>query len=220
MLSRITRASQFRTTIFAAGWALLLPSCSETAMSGPHAQTSPAESEHFFAAAVEHFVRGSAVPVRVDPRPLQPGALLHSVSESDILVADRETTRLRTAVLSASEIPLADATADWRCAFATGLRGPGAGQPGGSDPIWQQIRDAEPDSVRVRREACRREGEFVSLAFGLPQAGTDPEHPQWWRIRAMRMMLHGWEVVDLFLEPRAGGEWSVVNVQERVGSFS
>jgi hypothetical protein len=74
--------------------------------------------------------------------------------------------------------------------------------------------------VRQRREACRAGGEYVSLAFGPPQADTQPEHPGRWRIRAVRMMLHGWEVVDLFLEADAQGRWEVVAEQTRVGSFS
>jgi hypothetical protein len=199
---------------------LSLSSCSETAAPGPHAQVIPGESPQFFAAAVEHFARGSEYPVRVDPRPLQPEAMLHSVSEADIILTDLETARLRTAVLAAEGIPLADATEDWRCVSTEGLRGPSPGERGGSDPIWEQMRASEPDSLRARREACQRGGRFESLAFGLPQARTDPENPQWWRIRAIRMVLHGWEVVDLFLEPDSRGEWQVVKEQVRVGAFS
>lgn len=199
---------------------LSLSSCLEAAAPGPHAQAIPGESPQFFAAAVEHFAREAGYPVRVDPRPLQPGAMLHSVRESDIILTDRETMRLRTAVLQASGVQLADATEDWRCVFTEGMRGPGPGERGGTDPIWEQMRASEPDSLRARREACQRGGRFESLAFGPPQAGTDPENPQWWRIRAMRMMLHGWEIVDLFLEPDSRGEWQVVNERVRVGAFS
>lgn len=186
-----------------------LAACVGFPSSGPRARTAPGESPSFFAAAVQHFVRASSAPVRVDPRPLRPESTLRSVTDADILLADTATTRVRTAVLAAAGVPLADATADWRCVFATGLRLPP--EAGGI---------AEPDSLRARRDACRRGGEYVSLALGLPQAGTDPEHPRWWRIRAMRMMLHGWEVVDLFLEPDARGEWRVVDERVRVGAFS
>jgi hypothetical protein len=189
-------------------------------MPRPHAQTAPGESERFFAAALSFSTRASRAPVRVDPRPLKPHALLHSVGEDDILSTDSTTIRLRTAALAAAGIPLTNATEDWHCVFATGLRGPPPGQDGGSDPIWEQIRAAEPDSLRARREACRSRGEFTSLAFGPPQAGTDPEHPQWWRIRVMRMMLHGWEAADLFLDRSPDGEWKVVHENVRVGAFS
>jgi hypothetical protein len=160
------------------------------------------------------------VPVRVDPRPLRAESPLRSVSHEDLVLDDSATIRLRTAVLRASSIPLSDATQDWLCVFASGMRGPPPGQRGGSDPIWDQIRAAEPDRLRVHREACRQQGEYLSLAFGPPRAGTDREHPRWWRVRAMRMMLHGWEIVDLFLEQQADGTWEVVRTQERVGAFS
>jgi hypothetical protein len=172
------------------------------------------------AAAVAFLANTSEAPVRVDPRPLRAESRLHSVVEEDLVATDTATVRLRTAVLQALDIPLTDATADSRCVFAAGLRGPGPGERGGSDPIWEQIRAAEPDSVRSRREACRARDPYTSLVFGPPQAATHPEHPQWWRIRAMRMMLHGWEIVDLFLEWSADGEWKVVHTQVRVGAFS
>ncbi|HLM66502.1 MAG TPA: hypothetical protein VK358_03200, partial [Longimicrobium sp.] len=174
----------------------------------------------FFTAALSFSTRASRAPVRVDPRPLKPQALLHSVGEDDINSTDSATIRLRTAALAAAGIPLTNATEDWPCVFATGLRGPPPGQGGGTDPIWEQIRAAEPDSLRARREACRSRGGFTSLAFGPPQAGTDPEHPRWWRIRVMRMMLHGWEVADLFLDRSPDGEWNVVDERVRVGAFS
>lgn len=212
-----TCASMTRILLSSAAIAVSLAGCYEGAPAGAHAQVAPAESPEFFIAAVDYFAGKAEAPVRVDPRPLRAGALLHSVAASDLLLTDRETIRLRTAALAARGIPPADATADWRCVFATGLRPP----PGqGTDPIWEQIRRAEPDSLRERRDACRAGGEYVSLAFGPPQAGTQPAHPGRWRIRAMRMMLHGWEVVDLFLEPNARGRWEVVSVQERVGAFS
>lgn len=39
-------------------------------------------------------------------------------------------------------------------------------------------------------------------------------------LRAIRMLLHGWEAVDLFLEARPGGGLEVVREQTRVGAFS
>lgn len=209
-----------RALLARAGMVLALASCSEAAIPAPHAQTPPGESEPFIAAAVAFLANTSEAPVRVDPRPLRAEAKLHSVGEADLLSTDSTTIRLRTGVLLALHIPLTDATADWRCVFAAGLRGPGPGERGGSDPIWEQIRAAEPDSLRSRREACLRRDPYTSLVLGPPQGATRPEHPQWWRIRAMRMMLHGWEIVDLFLERSADGEWKVVHKQERVGAFS
>lgn len=212
-----TRARVRRTLLTGAVLGPLLAACTEGGPSAPHARVAPAESADFFIAAVTYFAGRAEAPVRVDPRPLKAEALLHSVSHGDLLLTDRKTTALRASALAARGIQLADATEDWRCVFATGLRPP----PGaGTDPIWAQIRAAEPDSLRLRREACRAQGEYVSVAFGPPQPGIQPEHPGRWRLRAMRMMLHGWEVVDLFLEPNAYGLWEVVAVQERVGSFS
>jgi hypothetical protein len=219
MLTWIERGSAC-ALLAGAGLVLSLASCAEAGMPGPHAQTTPGESEQFFAVALSFSTRASRAPVRVDPRPLKAQALLHSVGEGDILSTDSSTIRLRTAALAAAGIPLTNATEDWQCVFATGLRGPPPGQGGGSDPIWEQIRAAEPDSLRARREVCRSGGEFTSLAFGPPQAGTDPEHPRWWRIRVMRMMLHGWEVADLFLDRSPDGEWTVVHENVRVGAFS
>jgi hypothetical protein len=194
---------------------IVLVACTELA--APRAQVAPPESADFFAAAVAHLAGRASAPVRVDPRPLKPEALLYSVRESDLLLTDHATIRLRTDALAAHEVPTADATADWRCVFSTGLRAPPSRD---HDPIWAEMRAAESDSVRQRREACRAGGEYESLAFGLPQAGTQPDHPGRWRIRAIRMLLYGWEVVDLFLEPNAQGRWDVVAEQTRVGSFS
>lgn len=220
MLTARSRSGGRSVPIILAGLVLVAGACSEVGIPGPRAQETPGESQAFFTAAVTYFAREATAPVRVDPRPLRAEAQLHSITESDIATTDSATIRLRMAALAAEGIPLADAVQDWRCVFAEGLREPPPGEKGGNDPIWEQIRAAEPDSVRARREACRRGGRYTSLVFGPPQAGTDPEHPRRWRIRAMRMMLHGWEIVDLFLDRTADGAWEVVRVQERVGSFS
>ncbi|HEX6367973.1 MAG TPA: hypothetical protein VF006_03505 [Longimicrobium sp.] len=191
--------------------------CAESEVPDPYARVSPLQSADFFLAAVSHFAEREDTPMRVEPRPLRAEALLHSVTAADLLLTDSATIRMRTGALAARDIPTADATADWTCVFASGLRPP----PGkGNDPIWEEMRAAEPDSLRRHRDACRARGEYVSLAFGPPQAGTQPDHPRRWRIRAMRMLLYGWEVIDLFLEADARGEWQVVEVQERVGAFS
>jgi hypothetical protein len=213
MLTRVIHGRRSSPILCFGGLVAAFAACVEAPTSGPRAQVQPAESPQFFAAAVQVLVVSSDAPVRVDPRPLRPEARLNSISESDILAADSATMRLRTGVLATLRIPLSDATADWRCVFATGVY-PGRG---GSTPNWAT---PEPDSVRVSREACAQQGPYTSLAFGLPQAGTDPDHPQLWRIRAMRMMLHGWEIVDLFLEPGSNGTWEVVRQQVRVGAFS
>ncbi len=117
-----------RQAVLAAVLTSTLAACSEVPASGPAAQTAPGRSGPFFAAAVQHFVRASSAPVRVDPRPLRPESRLRSVTDSDILLADTTTIRVRTAVLATAGVPLADATEDWRCVFATGLRLP---PPGG-----------------------------------------------------------------------------------------
>lgn len=199
---------------------LALAACGEPGPSGPRGQVSPVASPAFFASAVGHFTATARAPVIVDPRPLRSEAMLHSVRESDLLPGDAGTAEMRTRVIGSLGLRTSDATEDWKCVFATGLRGPVPGGNSHEDSLWAARRAQEPDSLRLRREVCRARGEFMSLAFGLPQSGTDPEHPQRWRIRAIRMLLHGWEVVDLFLEARPGGGWEVVREQTRVGAFS
>ena len=91
---------------------------------------------------------------------------------------------------------------------------------------WQGVPPARPpqraesDSLRMHREACRQRGQFESLVFGLPQPASDTAQSGRWRIRAMRMLPYGYEVVDLFLEQRASGDWQVVDAQVRSGVFS
>lgn len=60
----------------------------------------------------------------------------------------------------------------------------------------------------------------MSLAFGIPQSGSDPDHPDRWRIRSMRMLSYGYEVVDLSLLRDPDGGWRVVEARVRSGVFS
>lgn len=204
----------------AAACLLALASCSEGVPSGPRRQASPAESASFFAASLAHFTATAEAPVVVDPRPLRPEAMLHSVRDSDLLPDAHAVVRLRTRVVGSAGLRTSDATEDWKCVFSTALRGPAPGTGSREDSLWAARRAQEPDSLRARREACIARGAFVSVAFGLPQGETDPRHPGRWRIRAIRILLHGWEVVDLFLEAGPGGDWEVVAEQTRVGAFS
>jgi len=123
---------------------------------------------------------------------------------------------MRATVIEQGGWGVADAVADWTCVFAEGL--PRAVPPPGMG-VSEPASPAR-DSVATWRERCRRNGRFQSLIFGLPQAGTDPGHPHRWRIRSMRMMLHGYEGIDLFLEQDAAGEWQVVETRDRTGVFS
>jgi hypothetical protein len=166
------------------------------------------ESPALFAAAVEYFAEGDTLPVRVDPRPLRPEARLYSVTEPDLLTGTPEIVRMRRRVLQTAGWVEANAAADWTCVFAEGY------------PPARPPTNEPSDSASLTREECRRKGRFQSLVFGVPEAGTDPAHPHRWRIRAMRMLLHGFEGMDLYLEQRASGEWSVVEVRERTGVFS
>lgn len=198
---------------------VILVSCAEAGPPGPAAQMAPEDSPAFFAAAVEFFARNPGPPLIVEPRPLQPEAMLYSIAEKDLLLTDSQAIRLRTQVIRAAGLRTTDATEDWKCVFSSDPHP----RPTGSrveDSIWAARRAREPDSLRLHRQACRSRGESLSLAFGLPQAGTDPEHPERWRIRAVRMLSYGWEVVDLYLVPRADGTWEVVRAETRVGSFT
>ena len=185
----------------------LLPACAH-----PVPRVNPTiaaeRSPAFFAAAIGYFASRASVPVRVDPRPLRPEARLSSVRESDLLTAEAEIIRIRTRVVESGGWSLANAVEDWGCVLSQGV------------PPARPPQRAESDSLRMHREACRQRGQFESLVFGLPQPVADPAHPERWRIRAMRMLPSGYEVVDLFLEQRASGDWQVVDAQVRSGVFS
>lgn len=181
-------------------------SCSERLPGGPQAALEPGLSPDFFAAAVSYFDGRTALPILVDPRPLRPEARLRSVSENDLLTAEAETIRMRERVVESAGWRTTDAPADWRCVFAQAL--PPA------------LPATVPDSLRRHRDACIQRGQYESLIFGLPQSGTDPDHPGRWRIRSVRMLLYGYEIIDLFLERRERGDWEVVESRVLDGVFS
>ena len=180
--------------------------CTERSPAGPQAALAPPRSPDLFAAAVGYFADGTQGPIRVDPRPLRPEAALGSVTERDLMPLDAETIHMRTRVIESAGWRTADAPRDWRCVFSQGL------PPAQPRPL--------PDSLRLHREACLSGGPYVSLAFGIPQSGTDLEHPDRWRIRAMRMLSYGYEVVDLHLLRDPDGGWRVVEARVRSGVFS
>lgn len=180
--------------------------CTERSPAGPQAALAPQKSPSFFAAAVRWFDDRTEAPVVIDPRPLRPEAGLDSVAESDLLASEPETVRMRTRVVESGGWRITDAPRDWRCVWSQGLPPP--------------VPRPEPDSLRLRYAACRERGAYESLVFGLPQSGTDPDHPDRWRIRTMRMLPYGYEVVDLFLEKTTDGEWSVAGARVRAGVFS
>lgn len=185
-------------------------SCSQAIHGGPRpGGASPQESPGLFAAAVQYFATRSDYPTRVDPRPLRPEARLHSVTDLDILLdGTAEIVRMRTTVLDSANWGLANAVADWTCVFAEAA------------PRARPPTDTAQTPQQVRHEACRRSGRFQSLIFGIPQRGVDPAHPDRWRIRSMRMFLHGYEGIDLFLERSASGRWMVVEAKDLTGVFS
>lgn len=134
-------------------------------------------------------------------------AALSALQQGDLLEAEEGVIRMRARAIEAHGWTRGNAVEDWGCVFAQGL--PPAQPP-------QSVSD----SLRVQREACLRYGPYESLVFELPQAGTDPDHPQRWRIRALRMLTYGYEVIDLFLESAKDGTWSVVAQERRSGVMS
>ena len=201
-----------RSVRYACATALLLvqtAACARAAPTGTRpGAVSPEESPALFSAAVGWFAGRTEFPVRVDPRPLRPEVRLTSVTDAHLLPGADATVRMRRAVVEAAGWGVADAVADWRCVFAEGY--PRAGPPA----------SAATDTLQARRAACRRNGRYESLVLSLPQAAADPAHPGRWRIRAMRMLLHGYEGVELYLEQDASGAWQVVDAQVLTGAFS
>lgn len=187
---------------------LLLVACGERVPAGPQASLPPGQAPGLFAAAVRHFASRTEVPILVDPRPLRPEAGLGSVAESDLMASETEIIRMRTRVVESGGWRITDAPGDWRCVFSRGL-------PRAELPAREPA-----DTLRLRREACRERGPYESLVFGLPESGTEPGHPGRWRIRTMRMLPYGYEVVDLFLRKIPNGEWTVVDARVRTGVFS
>jgi hypothetical protein len=185
---------------------MIATGCSERLPAGPAASVSPQLSPDFFAAAVRYFGTKTEAPIVVDPRPLRPESRLGSVGVNDLLPGETETIRMRTRVVESGGWRLTDAPRDWGCIWLHALP-PAVPQP-------------EPDSVRLHKEACGSRAPYQSLVFGLPQAGTDPNHPERWRIRTMQMLTYGYQVVDLFLEASPNGGWTVVEERVRTGVFS
>lgn len=184
---------------------LTMAGCAGPISTRPQPAPSADESPEFFRAAVAYFDERAELPIRVDPRPLRTEARLSTVQESDLIASAEEVIRMRVAVMESHGWGRTSAAEDWGCVFSGGL------PPARAHPV--------PDSVRAQREACRQRGRYESLVFGLPQHGTDTVHPGRWRIRTMRMLSYGFEVVDLFLEDD-GGVWRVVDSNVRTGVFS
>lgn len=199
-------ASAVRTSA-AVGLAAVV-ACAERLPAGVQASPEPGRSPALFTAVVRYFAARTQVPIRVDPRPLRPEARLNSVTDEDLLAGEAETIRMRTRVLEGDGWAVARAPEDWGCVLSQGVA---PGQP---------AQAAAPDTLRARRDACREKGAYESLVFGLPQPGTDPDHPERWRVRTVRMLPYGYEVVDLFLEHRPSGDWMVVDARVRSGVFS
>jgi hypothetical protein len=185
---------------------LAAPGCSERLPAGPAAFVSPHLSPDFFAAAVRYFGTKTEAPIVVDPRPLRPESRLGSVGMNDLLPAETETIRMRTRVVESGGWRITDAPRDWGCIWSQAL----------SSPVPRPV----PDSVRLHKEDCLSRAPYQSLVFGLPQPGTDPDHPDRWRIRTMQMFTFGFQVVDLFLEASPNGGWTVVEERVRTGVFS
>jgi hypothetical protein len=181
--------------------------CVERLQPGPHASLPPQRDPDFFATAVGYFASKATVPILVDPRPLRPEAGLSTVAESDLMSSAEQIVRMRARVVRSAGWRATSAPDDWRCVFSVTVP-PAVARP-------------EPrDTLQRLRERCRRRGPYESLVFGLPESGTDPDHPDRWRIRAMSMVPHGYEVVDLFLERTSAGAWTVSEARVRTGVFS
>jgi hypothetical protein len=200
-----------RTSCRASGLAgaivwLTMAGCAAPVSTRPQPAPPAVESPELFRAAVAYFDDRTELPIRVDPRPLRPEARLSTVQESDLIAPAEAVVRVRMSVMERHGWGRTSAPEDWGCVFSEGL------------PPARAQETPVPDSVRAQREACRQRGRYESLVFGLPQQGTDSTHPGRWRIRTMRMLSYGFEVVDLFLEDDGG--WHVVDASVRSGVFS
>jgi hypothetical protein len=184
---------------------LTIAGCAGPATTRSQPAPAAVESPNLFRAAVAYFDERTVLPIRVDPRPLRPEARLSTVQENDLIEPAEEVVRMRMSVMESRRWGRTDAAEDWKCVFSEGI------PPARDHPV--------PDSVRAQREACRQRGRYESLVLGLPQHGTDPVHPGRWRIRTMRILPYGFEVVDLFLEDD-GGVWHAVDANVRSGVFS
>ena len=67
-----------------------------------------------FAAAIAHFRTGAIGELRVDPRPLRPGADLAALDVEDLAPADESVTRGRAEVLQRLALPSSDVFAEKR----------------------------------------------------------------------------------------------------------
>ena len=162
--------------------------CVQVPRSGSEPTPAPPERAlAYFSAAVTWLATRTEFPVRVDPRPLRRDLLLTSVTEAHLLPGLDSIVRLRRDVVETAGWGVADAVADWRCVFSEGY--PRGGPPGG----------AATDMLQAHRDSCRRNGRYESLVLSLPEV-ADEARPGRLRIVAMRMLLHGWEGVELFLE--------------------
>jgi hypothetical protein len=182
-----------------------LASCVTAA--GPAAMERPDESAAFFSAALDHLAQDARGQVRVDPRPLRPGADLRRIRAEDLDPAATAVIRVRSDVLARRGIAVADAAADQRCTFSEGVEAP----PG----------RVLPDSVRREAAECAARPAYTTFVLGTPERSTGNGYPPGtWRVGVHAMQKSGFAVWDLYLHPTTGSGWEVVAAERRFGMSS
>jgi hypothetical protein len=112
--------------------------------------------------------------------------------------------RMQSAFVSGRSAPRGNAADHWKCVFSQGV--PAA------------VPALVADSIRVHAERCVARGSRESLVFGSDEAVSG--YLGRFRIPVVRMLLRGYEVIDLFLEHGPSGDWRVVDAVVRTGAFS
>lgn len=182
--------------------ALALAGCS------PHKRletAAPSTDRSLYEVLLDHFHQSSMGVLRVDPRPLRPGADLASVGEDDLLPDQEERVRALRSVLATREILATDAVRDMGCVFSAGVP-----RPSGSAA----------DTSGSRAQAGCGARAYTTLVFSAPEAAQDATTGNAVaRIRAVRMTLSSISLWSVELRSEPGG-WRIHHIAREFGISS